>query len=220
MDKKPLIVVSICAVVILVVASPGNVVGYKTYPSQYISSLDQKTQSKQESINWTINGTMGENNWYVSPVIITCSYDHEIYAHVYYEYDENHSGEYVEPIVIDNQGEITLLWSAFDYEGNIEDAGYLTFKIDSVPPVSNLTMKREGLFKWLLIADVTDNTSGICRVEFYIDNSLIGIATTVPYEYTWAGFMLIILLKYIVYGDDYLPLIKPYDCAGNTALNP
>jgi hypothetical protein len=92
MDKKPLIVVSFCAVVLLVLASLGNVVAYKTYPSQYISSLDQKTQSRKESINWTINGTMGENDWFVSPVIITCSYDHEIYAQVYYEYDENHSG--------------------------------------------------------------------------------------------------------------------------------
>ena len=219
MNKKPLIGVSILAVVLLVLGSLSNVVGYQTNQSQDTSSLFTEMLIGREPINWTINGTMGENGWYVSLILLSCTYDHEIYAHVYYEFDENHSGEYTEPFIIDNQGEIDLLWSAVDYEGNIEEVGSLMFRIDSMPPVGNLTLKRVGLLQWLLVADVDDITSGISRVEFYIDDSLIGSISQTPYEYVWTGFMFIILIKYMVYGDDYLPFIKPYDFAGNTPTN-
>ena len=158
-----------------------------------------------------IQGTMGENDWYVSAVVITLVGGN----YTYYTIDGGNWTAYTNPFIIDSDGFHELLVT-FDFE----EAFSVDIKIDKTAPVGHLTLKRVGIFKWLLLAHVTDNTSGVCRVEFYIDNSLIGIATTVPYEYTWAGFMLTILLKYIVYGDEYLPLIKPYDCAGNTPVNP
>ena len=133
-----------------------------------------------------MNGTMGKNDWYISPVTLTCTYDHDMIAHVYYEY-ENYSGEYTEPFTIDNQGGIELLWSAVDYEGNIENLGNLMFRIDYTPPYIDLSVEKIGYMKWLFSAIVDDELSGVIKVEFYLDGLFLGNITSTPYEYIWTG---------------------------------
>jgi hypothetical protein len=67
--------------------------------------------------------------------------------------------------------------------GNREVNKSVTLKIDQTPPIINLTVTKTGLSKWLLTANVSDETSGIAKVEFYLDNGYIGEATEAPYEY-------------------------------------
>ena len=61
MDKKPLIGVSICAVVLLVLGSLSNVVG------------NENTENCGCGVPpcWPVlSGTMGDNNWYISSVFV------------------------------------------------------------------------------------------------------------------------------------------------------
>jgi hypothetical protein len=121
------------------------------------------------------------------------------------------------------QGESTLLWSAYDYEGNIEDAGYLTFKIDFTAPVIKLfSMTRAGFFKWKYTANVSDNTSGINRVEFYLDDQLVGTCSTYPYIYYWMGVLFFYRLKnLILYHTTWIVAnCVAYDDAGNNQVPP
>ena len=62
MDKKPLIVVSLCAVVLLVLGSLSNVVGIENVQG---CGCDDPQRWPE------ISGSMGQNNWYVSYVNVT-----------------------------------------------------------------------------------------------------------------------------------------------------
>jgi hypothetical protein len=206
MEKKPLIWISICAVVLLVLGSLSNVIGYQT-----VQSSNQKTVMPKSNLNdIVISGTMGENGWYTTGVTVTLVGGN----YTYFRIDSGDWDSYIVPIVIGTDG-IHLFEATSDFVHIYN----VTIKIDQTPPVCNLILKRVGFFIWLLKANVSDATSGINRVEFYIDNSLIGSMTEPPYDIVWTGFMFIILLKFIRYGDDYLPLIVPYDYAGNTPIN-
>lgn len=188
MEKKSLIGSSIFAVAFLVLGSLSNVVGYQTVKSNVISESFVQTQIEPGYVNWTVNGTMGKNDWYISPVTLTCTYDHDVYAHVYYGY-ENYSGEYTEPITIENQGYISFSFSAVDYEGNVEKVGQYWFQIDySIPEIFDLSVEKIGFTKWLFSALVEDDFSGVVNVEFYLDEQfLTNVPAPGPYEYNWIG---------------------------------
>jgi hypothetical protein len=207
MKRKCLAIgISSTAVVLLVLGSLSNVVGYQT-----VQSSDQNIVISKSCVDdIVITGTMGENGWYISSVIVTFVGGNQTFFRI----DNGSWIVYIVPFVIGTDG-IHLLETTSDFVHIYN----VTIKIDQTPPMCNLIIKRVGFFKWLLKANVSDATSGINRVEFYIDNSLIGSITAPPYEFIWMGFMFIILLKFIRYGDDYLPLIIPYDNAGNTPMN-
>ena len=40
---------------------------------------------------------------------------------------------------------------------------------------------------WLLTANVSDETSGVARVEFFIDGESVGNVTTPPYKWEYSG---------------------------------
>ncbi|DAC71948.1 MAG TPA: hypothetical protein DSN98_07665, partial [Thermoplasmata archaeon] len=131
--------------------------------------------------------TMGENGWYISPITLTCIYDHEVIAHVYYEYAGSGYTEYTEPFTITNQGFVTLTYYAVDYEGEIEDVNILPFRIDYTPPNIDLSVEKTGFSKWLFSAIAEDSISGVVNVEFYLDGQFLGNVTAAPYEYVWTG---------------------------------
>ncbi len=187
MDKKPLIVVSLCAVVLLVLGSLSNVVGYQSVKSRGMLESLPKMQIGPGYVNWTVNGTMGENGWYISPITLTCIYDHEVIAHVYYEYVGSGYTEYTEPFTIPNQGFVTLTYYAVDYEGEIEDVSILPFRIDYTPPYIDLSVEKTGFSKWLFSAIAEDSISGVVNVAFYLDGQFLGNVTAAPYEYVWTG---------------------------------
>jgi len=158
-------------------------------------------------VNWTVNGTMGKGDWYISPITLTCTYDHDSIAYIYYKYNDNGWEQYTEPFTIYTQGGIILEWYAVDYEGNIEETCTLTFKIDYTLPVIELTVEKIGFMKWLFSAMASDSISGLINVEFYLDGQFLANVTTAPYEWIWTGS-----------GSHTVQAIA-YDSAGNSAAS-
>ena len=154
-----------------------------------------------------LNGTMGENGWYVSDVTITFTwYPGEIRV-IYYRIDGGEWTVYAESIIVSEDGEHIFEWYCVDIEGNVSDVhGPFDFKIDQTQPTIDLTVENIGDNTWLFIADVSDETSGINRVKFFVDSEYVGEVTEAPYEWEWSG-------------DWYDAESIVYDNAGNLAID-
>jgi len=132
-------------------------------------------------------GTLGDNGWYVSDVSIeiTAEDDWSGVKFTYYKIDDDDWQEYTgEPILVTEDGIHNLRYYSVDYVGNEETVkGPFGFKIDQTVPTITLTAEKTGFKVYNLIADVSDETSGVAKVEFYVNGELVGTVTTAPYEY-------------------------------------
>jgi parallel beta-helix repeat protein len=131
------------------------------------------------------DGTMGHNNWFVSPVTVTLSAvdDSAGVAFTKYKLNAGTWTTYTGAFLVTEDAVHTLAYYSVDKVGNTEPIQTATLKIDQTKPTINLTVEKIGLSKWRLTANVTDNTSGIARVEFYLDGVLLGNATAPPYDW-------------------------------------
>lgn len=171
-----------------------------------ILAQDQAQNSNQSIFDFTVNhtqpdteppetnhdfdGTMGENDWYIScvEITLTATDDYSGVAITYYRIDGGDWMEYTEPFEICDDGEHALEYYSIDYAENVEEVkGPFDFKIDQTSPEVSLTVEKQGFNKWLFIADADDATSGVARVEFYVDDELVGEVTEPPYYFLWTG---------------------------------
>jgi hypothetical protein len=174
--------------------------------------------------NFTINGTMGENGWYRSGVWITISFDPNYTAAVYYKIDHGNWTLYTGPFYMNEDGTHSLMFYFVDYEGNQSvTCGPFSFKIDQTAPIiGEEKATRVGLLKWKFMINVTDKTSGIDRVEFYILESLVSIAIVQPYDMIWSCNLITAIRLFIIrelmhqYWRGLQMIV--YDNAGNSAM--
>jgi hypothetical protein len=175
--------------------------------------------------NHTFSGTMGDNGWYVSNVTITFTYQdpgppmpfddgpHGV-NHTYYKLqNEDNWTEYRAPVVVSVSGMFNLSYYSVDKMNVSEPVkGPFPFKIDKNTPVFiNFTVTPENLLKtkWLLNATVSDQTSGVARVEFYVDGGFVSTVTS-PIGGSW-------IFEY--QGDGKTAQAIVYDNAGNSAMS-
>ncbi|HWR27550.1 MAG TPA: right-handed parallel beta-helix repeat-containing protein [Candidatus Thermoplasmatota archaeon] len=153
------------------------------------------------------NGVMGNNNWFTSPVTVTFNAvdDSAGVASTKYQLDAGAWITYTGAFTVTDDAEHTILYYSIDNVGNTETAKGAILKIDQTVPTINITVEKTGLIRWLSTANVNDDTSGIARVDFYLDGVILGNVTEAPYEweYTSQG-----LAQAIV-----------YDNAGNNAIS-
>jgi len=132
-------------------------------------------------------GVRGDNDWFTSNVVVTLTAEDVSSGLDYTMYkleDDTEWQEYTGPILVTEDGEHTIVYYSVDKVGNEESVkGPFGFKIDQTAPTINLTVEKTGLIKWLLTATVGDETSGVARVEFYLDGELLGEVTEPPYEW-------------------------------------
>jgi len=134
-------------------------------------------------------GDVGDNSWYTSNVVVTLTAEDDSSGVDYtmYKLDDDDWQKYTAILVIED-GEHTITYYSVDRVGNKEeDKGPFGFKIDQIDPTINLTAEKTGITKWLLTATVSDETSGIAKVEFYLAGEFIGEVTEPPYEWTCSG---------------------------------
>lgn len=141
-------------------------------------------------------GTMGEEDWYVSEVTIILTAEDPAEAgdrwasgvnNTYYSFDGTTYELYTEPITVEDDGEHELYYYSDDMAGNVEDVnGPFDFNIDATPPTIELTAEGSGT-TWTLTADAVDATSGIAKVEFYVNDEFLGEDTSAPYEWEYTG---------------------------------
>ncbi|HWR27353.1 MAG TPA: PQQ-binding-like beta-propeller repeat protein [Candidatus Thermoplasmatota archaeon] len=172
------------------------------------------------------SGTIGDNNWYISDVtlVLTASDPTPPYKrfnsgkgpsgvnHTYYKIDSGAWTEYTTPVIVSTDGQHQVSYYSVDMAGNTEPTkGPFNFKMDKTSPqFTGYTFTPLNLLKnkWLCVADVTDATSGVVRVEFYVDDALVGNVTTTPYEFEFDG------------NPTNKSQALAYDAAGNSALSP
>jgi peptidoglycan/xylan/chitin deacetylase (PgdA/CDA1 family) len=94
---------------------------------------------------------------------------------------------YTAPFTV--SGTSTVRWYATDKAGNSEAPRSTTVRLDTLAPTVSLTAPAAGATlargSVPLTADATDAGSGVARVEFRADNTVVGTDTAAPYGVTW-----------------------------------
>lgn len=161
----------------------------------------------------SLTGTMGENNWYKSSVQVSLSAEDGISGsgvkNTFYTIDSGSQTTYTSSFSVSGQGSHTVQYWSVDNVDNTETMKTETFKIDTVAPSIAITKPDFGIFwrdikiwpilqftllNWTkpiilrhitITADASDSTSGLDRVEFYIDGEMKGVASSSPYSWLW-----------------------------------
>ena len=207
MDKKPLIGVSICAVVLLVLGSLSNVGGIENVKSCDCGDPPCWPEFK---------GGMGDNNWYVTQVMVSFN---GTYNYVNYRINGGIWTEYINPFVLFYDGIYLLEWVC---DSNMSDIYSVEIKIDQSSPYATepLKIRWVGFRKWQFTANVSDDMSGVNRVVFYIANFT---DTEPPYQVTWTGFLWwrsLIKFIYSLLGGWIGYEVDVFDNAGNGLPQP
>lgn len=161
---------------------------------KYISVEDNlsdftKSLNSDPVITPEISGTMGEQNWYISDVSVALYYDNKVAERVYYRIRESEDWIlYSVPFWLseDEIYHIALYW--IDYDGKPHyDVPAIPIKLDQTSPTVTLTKHKILLDKNKLRfeADASDATSGLERVEFYLDDELQETLMSPPYEWIY-----------------------------------
>ena len=153
-----------------------------------------------------LDGDIGENNWYITPVQITLSAQDTLSGvqGTYYTINNGTSNLYSVPFTIENSGEYTIEYYSIDNAGNTENLHRAAFRINREKPTITIDTPQKGylyiagreitalpLGITLILGNIyieitaTDETSNISRVEFYIDDELKYTATEQPYGWLW-----------------------------------
>jgi hypothetical protein len=153
-----------------------------------------------------LNGSTGEDGWFVSAVTVGFTGNDSL-NHSYYALDEGAWTEYTAPFQVGTDGKHVLHWLLGDE--NSSGVHWVNFKTDRTAPTIVLMVTAQNLFKniWLMNATVTDATSGVVKVEFYVDDYLVGEAFVDPWDYLYQG-------------RGKFPQAIVYDVAGNSKMSP
>jgi hypothetical protein len=82
----------------------------------------------------------------------------------------------------------TVKYRAWDNAGNAEATKAQLIQIDAAAPQVTLTSPVNGATVSGVVrleATASDTVSGVARVDFYVDNKLLGTATSAPYRVNW-----------------------------------
>jgi len=129
------------------------------------------------------DGIMGDNDWFTSNVVVVLSAEDDSAGvdHTMYKLDEGEWTKYAGLFIVTEDSEHTITYYSVDRVGNKEnDSDPFGFKIDKTVPTIELTWDGENS---KLVADVDDETSGVAKVEFYVNGDYVGEDTIAPYEW-------------------------------------
>lgn len=187
----------------------GNNVSYRLEITTELAS-DEDPTNNQQILNFTICYLESDfldvalyamgNGWYGPGGWLVIFYNASIISSLYFNVDDSEYMLYTGPPYYVEDGLHTLnIWI------NNETVHTFMFRIDGTPPVIELSVEKIGPTKWWIRANASDVTSGIMKVEFYLDNQFLANVTAAPYEWFWTGV-----------GRHTVKAIA-YDYAGNNA---
>jgi hypothetical protein len=159
-----------------------------------------------------INGTIGWNGWWISPVTISFIFDPEEVAEIWYNYKGWHL--YTEPFVVDENGTVNIDCYYVNHEGEQSPHASIILHIDQIPPQTDLeyeTYLKDGIYYVKFIFTAADDISGMNdEVIMYINDAVHEIITGVGpvYEFVIAWNIL----------HDWVFKFVCYDNAGNEAF--
>ena len=149
-------------------------------PSIGISNYLDDTIPPVTTISFNPLEPDGENGWYVSDVTVTLNAtdDDTGVNTIYYRVDGGIWYNYSEPfILVDDGKDILIEFYSIDNAGNQEEVKSVKINIDQTKPTITLEYEITGgnqIQGWELTftATATDDTSGMDKVEFYVNNKL------------------------------------------------
>jgi hypothetical protein len=142
----------------------------------------------------SIQGTIGDNNWYTSPITIslTATDDLNDVDYTMYQLDDESWNIYTAPFNVSEDNEHLINYYSIDTQGNTEEIQSTTFNIDQAPPRTTHSFSGDiGYNEWYissgeLFLTVIDNTSGVNHTYLTIDSSE-WIEYTIPIILEWDG---------------------------------
>jgi len=182
----------------------------------------------------TLSGNMGQNDWHISfveAILTATDGDGSGVDHIYYTVNGGDQNTYTAPFSIDESGWHTIECWSVDILENTENHKDEQFKIDIDDPGVAITQPETGIYwhrkkiwpilesalltwpKSFVIGDIeiivnaNDSTSGVTRVEFYIDDKLEVSDGSVPYSWKWTELNLFL---------SHTIKTVAYDAAGNS----
>ena len=134
----------------------------------------------------TVSGTLGNNNWYTTAVTVNLSAADATsgVATIYYSTD-NVTFTVGNSVTISAQGSSTVYYFSVDLAGNQEPHGSVSFKIDTVAPLTTATVSGTlGNNNWYTTAvtvnlSATDATSGVATTYYSTDNVTFTVGNSV-----------------------------------------
>jgi len=132
----------------------------------------------------------GLNGWYVSDVTITLEATDDMSGVdvIKYLLDDSDWLTYTGPFTVESDGYHGITYYAIDKAGNVEQPSEVTrFGIDQTPPIIEITWEVHGNFiqGWevtFFVLTCYDEISIIDRLEIYLDDELLFIDDSEPYE--------------------------------------
>ncbi len=151
-----------------------------------------------------LNGTMGYNGFFISPVQVSFVYNEEVVV-IQYNCGDGIQN-YTEPFVISQQGSIYVIYWFLDTNGSWSLPHTISMNIDTTPPVLLVDLVL-GIHSITVTASTMDEISGVLGVEFYFMDVLQFYDTESPY--LW------MLTPFRYRGDEYRFGVWAFDLAGN-----
>jgi len=179
----------------------------KTEPTNEVNFKIEHDTVPPETTH-AFDGIQGENDWFTTNVAVTLSAEDDTAGVDYtmYKLDEGEWIKYTGSFLVTEDDVHTLRYYSVDKVGNNEAENEVELKIDKTVPTIELTWDKENS---KLVADVDDETSGVAKVEFYVNGKFVGEDTTSPYEWE---------VTKPKKGDMGQAIV--YDNAGNKAISP
>lgn len=157
--------------------------------------------------NHYLEGEIGNNDWYISPVQITLQANDNLSGiqSTQYRINNGSMNQYTNPFTIESSGEYMVQYFSIDNAGNEESLHTVTFRINrekpsitmNSPEVGSLYVRGRKIVSLpinmtIILGNIdveitaTDDTSSVTRVEFYVDDELAYSTSEYPYEWLWA----------------------------------
>ncbi|MCG2825749.1 MAG: PKD domain-containing protein [Thermoplasmatales archaeon] len=138
-----------------------------------VSNITVKIDKTPPSTESTINGIMGENNWYASDVTVNLLSSDSISGMNYTEYNLDGGGWqiYTNDFTVTGDGEHVVNYRSVDNAGNIVTYKTVSFKIDQTPPTAESIVINNGdeytnTTTVQLSLSASDSTSGVWKMQF------------------------------------------------------
>jgi hypothetical protein len=128
--------------------------------------------------DFTLSGTLGNNGWYTSEVIVTFTAKDDFSGMNKTKYRVNSGGwkTYTGPVKLSDDGAFAINYYSVDNASNDEERGDLEVFVDRTPPAITHTLVGNPAANGAFPAPVTviitasDPTSGLASIEYKLDN--------------------------------------------------
>ena len=133
-----------------------------------------------------VEGTMGNDNWYLSSILVNISaIDHISGVDlIQYSYDETNWLSFYQPILLSDEGLNSIHIRAVDKAGNVELYQTFSYLIDTIDPSTTIILDGiDGLDDWFtsnvtISFEIIETGSGLSYTEYSLDGVTWNLFTT------------------------------------------